>query len=154
MIRIAGYGLKDGKLIKAKPPKYRAKRCTLDGYKFDSQVERDRYAVLRQQEQAGIISDLKVHPLYDLRVNGILICNYEADFSYRANNAPSLKRLVIEDVKAVRTPDFKIKWKLMHALYPGSDLRLFDVLNGKAGRWTAEDIEALERRVQAAGMTP
>lgn len=151
MIRITGHVLKDGRLVKKKRAKYGAKRMTLDGYKFDSRAEGNRYAQLRQQEQMGAITDLKIHPLYPLEVHGVHIASYEADFSYRVAGTNSAKSLVIEDVKAVRTPEFKIKWKLAQVLYPGAEFRMFDVLDGKHGRWTQEDVDALATRVAAAG---
>ena len=150
MIRILGHVLKGGKLVKVARSKYHAKRATLDGYKFDSQQEAARYAVLRQQEQAGLISDLKVHPLYPLTVQGVTIGSYEADFSYRANTAPR-GVLIVEDVKAIQNPLFRWKRKHFEAEYKGCEFRLFDVKDGKMKRWTQEDLDALASRVQAAG---
>lgn len=144
--------MKAGKIVAKKRSKYRAVRCTLDGYKFDSQVERDRYAVLRQQEQMGLISDLKVHPLYPLTFQGTLIGNYEADFSYRAN-AMSPRQLIVEDVKAIQTDLFRWKRKHFVAEYPHANFRLYNVKDGKSHRWSESDLEALESRRLAAGMT-
>lgn len=155
MIRLKNMALKAGKLVPKKRHKFNARKTKMDGYTFDSAAEADRYAVLRQMEQAKQILDLKVHPLFPLEVRGVHIASYEADFSYLIHAEPTNQhgavRRVVEDVKALRLPDFVIKWKLAQALYPGMEFRLFDVLDGKSKRWTQSDLEALENRRIAAG---
>ena len=94
--------------------KYRNKRVTLDGYRFDSQAEARRYQELRLLHQAGEIEELLVHPKFKLVVNGVLICTYTADFQYRENGEK-----VVEDVKSkpTITYSYKLKKKLMKAVY-------------------------------------
>jgi hypothetical protein len=92
--------------------KYNNTRVVVDGYKFDSKREATRYGVLKMLAMAGEITELEVHPEYDLTTNGVSVCKYEADFSYLRN-----EKRVVEDVKGVRTPVYKIKKKLMRAIY-------------------------------------
>lgn len=95
--------------------KYRARRVALDGHTFDSQHEADVYAERVLELRAGLISDLEVHRRFRLEVNGVHICDYEADLSYMRAG-----RLVVEDAKSPptrRLPVYRIKRKLMRALY-------------------------------------
>jgi len=63
---------------------------------------------------AGVIADLLVHQRFCLDVNGVHICDYESDFSYRRNG-----RLVVEDVKSRPTVTrlYRVKKKLMRAIH-------------------------------------
>lgn len=103
----------------AKPSKYRNARCEWKGEKFDSKRELERHLVLLDMQKRGEISDLLRQYPFTIKVEGMKICTYVADWRYvqRGQN-------VIEDAKGFRTPEFKLKWKLMHALYPQFDFRL------------------------------
>ncbi len=98
--------------------KYRAKRVEIDGISFDSQKEAKRYQELKLLEKAKQIQDLKVHPKFEIQLNGLQICTYTADFDYID---PRTKRLVVEDVKGYKKGAayyvFKLKKTLMKALY-------------------------------------
>jgi hypothetical protein len=96
--------------------KYGNEKMTVDGFTFDSKREANRYEELRMKQRAGLICDLKVHPTYDLDVNGKHVCSYEADFSYVEADGGSPVRIV-EDVKGVRTRDYLIKKRLMDAVH-------------------------------------
>lgn len=61
-------------------------------------------------ERAGKISNLTTQVKFSLDIEGIHICNYIADFCYDENND-----VIVEDCKGVRTPDYKLKAKLMLA---------------------------------------
>jgi hypothetical protein len=104
-------------IVQAKPAKYRAVKVDMDGRKFDSKKERDRYIELKTQIQAGIISDLKFQARYVLSVKGHEICAYVADFQYRNLKGEE----VIEDVKGYRGGQayalFRLKKKLMKACH-------------------------------------
>lgn len=103
--------IKNPKLLK--PSKYKAVPGHLDGHRFASQKEKRRYAELKLMQKAGEISDLKLQPRYPLIVNDVKVGVYVGDFSYldRAGKP------VCEDSKGVRTPTYKIKRKLILALY-------------------------------------
>lgn len=90
-------------VVTAVRSKYGNKRIEGDGYVFDSKAEAARYWTLRLEQKAGLITCLDVHPRYDLKV-----CDYVADFRYRRGN-----HLVVEDVKGVKTPVYRLKKKLM-----------------------------------------
>lgn len=94
-------------------PKFGNAAVVVDGYRFPSQREANRYLVLKASQQAKEISDLKIQPAWRLHVNGEFVCDYVADFSYVRH-----ARLVVEDAKskATKTPEYRIKRKLMFAV--------------------------------------
>jgi hypothetical protein len=104
------------KLIR-KRPRYTAKRGMVDDIRFGSQRELRRYKDLKVMQAGGVISDLKIHPRYDLHVNGVLLGFAEIDFEYWCHCE---NRKVYEDVKdrkkntSTRTPIFR--WKAKHLL--------------------------------------
>jgi len=80
---------------------------------FASKGEAGRYQELRLALLAGAITDLELHPRYPLKVYGAHVAIYEADFRYKDGSG----KTIIEDFKGVQTPVFKIKRKLLEALY-------------------------------------
>lgn len=94
-------------------PKYGNERTTVDGIAFDSKAEADHYQTLRNAERGGAISDLVMQPRFPLMVNGELIGTYVADFQYVDGDG----QLVVEDVKGMRTPVYKLKKKLVKAVH-------------------------------------
>lgn len=103
-----------------KKSKYRAKAVHIDGIRFASQKEGQRYKELKLMLSAGEIEDLKLQPRFPLRVEGQLICVYVADFRYWE---PSTASDVVEDVKGYRTNEYKLKAKLFKAIYPHLNFR-------------------------------
>jgi hypothetical protein len=97
-----------------KPRKYRNEPIVVDGSKFDSKKEARRYVVLKQRERLGEIEDLELQPRYPIEVAGVHICNYIADFSYLDRQTGER---VTEDVKGVRTAVYRLKKKLVSAVY-------------------------------------
>ena len=99
--------------------KYRAKPTVIDGIRFASKAEGRRYGELKTMEQAGEITGLELQPKFNCVVNGMKICSYIADFRYFDGN-----KRVVEDVKSrpTRTPAYRIKKKLVEALYPGVEI--------------------------------
>lgn len=92
--------------------KFNAKPTIVDGIRFPSKAEARRYSELKSLEQAGIITNLKRQPRYDICINGKLCFFYKADFSYSQQGAQ-----VVEDVKGVRTDVYAIKKKCVEAAY-------------------------------------
>lgn len=95
--------------------KYHNRRIISNGEKFDSKKEERRYKELRALEKSGVIRDLKRQVKFVLipshRENGRVTereCSYYADFTYIQDKA-----FIVEDVKGFRTPEYKIKRKLM-----------------------------------------
>lgn len=95
------------------PNKYRAVKTELDGIVFDSKREANRYSELKLLLRAGTITELHIQPAFDVAVNGVPICRYIADFRYTALDG----KVTVEDVKGMRTPAYRLKKKLVEALY-------------------------------------
>jgi hypothetical protein len=89
---------------------------TVDGQRFASKAEAQRYQWLKLAVAAGEIADLECQPRFPMRVEGQLICTYVADFRYREVRTG---RVVVEDVKSAptRTPVYRLKAKLLKALH-------------------------------------
>ena len=106
--------------------KYNNSKVEVDGYTFDSMAEYRRYVELKMLAQAGTITELVVHPSYELQpafrtADGKrerAIC-YEGDFEYVENG-----RLIVEDVKGAETDVWKLKRKMFLANYPTAHLRV------------------------------
>lgn len=110
--------------------KYGNRKVTRNGVTYDSKKEADRHAVLKLMERGGLIYNLNrqvkyvlIPAQYEPDVMGVgghvkkgkLLereVSYVADFTYTENG-----RLVVEDVKGYRTPEYKIKRKLMLYLH-------------------------------------
>lgn len=105
---------------KAKPkkrPKYNNKKTDFEGVTYDSGKEAKRAAELKLIAQAGQIRDLATKKEFPLKVNNVLVCIYESDFTYIDCKTG---KLVVEDVKSAFTrtlPVYRIKNKLMRACY-------------------------------------
>lgn len=94
--------------------KYRAQRTECGaGHSHPSKAEARRCDDLHLLQKAGQIHDLSQQPKFPCVVNGIKVCTYVADFSYREGG-----RETIEDTKGVITPIYRLKKKLVEALYP------------------------------------
>jgi hypothetical protein len=94
--------------------KYGAIRTEVDGVTFASRAEARRYVELKLLERAGEIECLELQPRYLLVVNGVKIGAYVGDFKYLDTRTG---RRTVEDVKGVKTPVFRLKSKLVKALY-------------------------------------
>jgi hypothetical protein len=106
------YTIAQFKSSQKKGPKYGNKRVEAYGARFDSQKEADRYGILLLMLRKGIISDLRRQVTFRLEVKGILVTRYRADFTYIRDGVPT-----IEDCKGFRTPEYKIKCRLMKAVH-------------------------------------
>jgi hypothetical protein len=84
----------------------------VEGQLCDSVKEAQRYRDLLLLQQGGKISGLVYHKPYVLAVNGYQITVYIADFVYNEHG-----NIVVEDSKGFRTKEYKLKWKLMKAIY-------------------------------------
>ena len=94
--------------------KYHAIPIYVDGIRFASKAEARRYCELRLLERAGGITEFILQPRFPLTVNGVKLGTYVADFQY---HDCATGQSVIEDVKGVLTPVYKLKCKLIQALY-------------------------------------
>lgn len=94
--------------------KYFAIKTVVDGIMFASKAEAGRYVELRLMVRSGLIENLELQPRFPIIVAGKKICVYIADFRYRFTRSGEL---ITEDVKGVRTPVYRIKKKLVEAIY-------------------------------------
>jgi hypothetical protein len=103
---------------KLKRTKYNSVISYVNGIKFHSKKEANRYAELLLLVKAGEIRDLKLQVKYSLDVSGVHICNYYADFVYIDCR---FETTVVEDVKGMKSGGaysvFKLKEKLMLAIH-------------------------------------
>lgn len=106
--------------MRVRRSKYRAVPCVVDGWRFDSQAEGNRYRELVLLGLSGAIDNLELQPTYPLIVNGVLVGTYRADFAYRDLRAGGA--LVVEDVKGFRTPVYRLKKRMVEALH-GVEIR-------------------------------
>lgn len=103
---------------KKKKSKYGNKKVVIDGIKFDSQKEGNRYKELKLLESKGIIKDLKLQVKYELQSSykmndkTIRAISYICDFEYKLDN-----KLIVEDVKGYRTSIYKMKKKMFEYKY-------------------------------------
>lgn len=89
---------------------------------FDSKREERRFRELLLLQKAGKIEALKTQYEFPLTVNSVPICSYVADFFYVEHTENGRDVDVIEDAKGYRTREYRIKKKLVKALY-GIDIR-------------------------------
>jgi len=95
--------------------KYKAKKTEIDGIIFDSKAEAKRYQELKLIEKAGQIKNLFLQPRFMLQKGFVNLhtgkkeraIEYVSDFMYLENNV-----IIVEDVKGMKTSDYKIKRKL------------------------------------------
>lgn len=110
--------------------KYGNTKTVEDGIVFDSANEAARYRILRSLHNVGAILVLSIQPRFDIRVRGVHICYYKADFSYVMPSG----EVVIEDVKSEPTrlkASYRLKLKLMRAVH-GITVR--EVVTTKRGK--------------------
>ena len=86
---------------------------TWKGKVYDSKTEMERAKELCVLESRNEIFHLKEQVAYEIKVNGILICKYIADFVYLNKKGET----IVEDRKGVRTDVFKLKAKLLQATH-------------------------------------
>lgn len=88
-------------------------KVELQGIKFDSIREKDRYIELGRLQKLGIIYDLKLQVPFELNEGGTHSLKYIADFTYTLSSGES----IVEDVKGFQTAVFKKKMKLMKKVH-------------------------------------
>lgn len=100
--------------------KYRAKKTIIDGIKFDSKREADRYCELKLLEKAKEIRNLELQPRFllqdkfkDKMGTTHRKIEYVADFMYIDKD----DKKIVEDVKGMMTDVYKLKKKLFLNLY-------------------------------------
>lgn len=97
----------------ASTSRFKNKWVTIDGKKFSSIREGRSYIVCRDKLLKQEIKNFECQKTYPLAVNGIHVCNYIADFVEHYFDGT----FTVIDAKGVRTPLYKLKKKLMLAIY-------------------------------------
>lgn len=100
--------------------KYKAKKTVIDGIEFHSIAEGKRYVDLKRLERGGAIKNLSLQPRFLLQEGFVNIhtgnkeraIEYVADFMYDEGSDT-----IVEDVKGMKTSDYKIKRKLFIKKY-------------------------------------
>jgi hypothetical protein len=94
--------------------KYKNVKTIVDGIAFDSKKEGARHGELQLLAKAGAIQDLRLQMPFELipKQAGERAVRYIADFVYMENG-----KMIVEDVKGVKTDVYKIKKKLMLAVH-------------------------------------
>lgn len=91
----------------------------VDGIRFASKREAKRWGELRLALAAGAIRDLRRQVRYPLQVSSVKATTYIADFVYEDCKTGET---VVEDAKGFKTPEYKLKRKMMAAQY-GIEIR-------------------------------
>lgn len=107
----------DGTFKVSKRGKYNARGRFVGDHWFPSKAEADRYAQLVEMQGRGTIAGLELQVPYRCVVAGQLVCTYRADFRYVVNPGRLGQRTLVEDVKGMVTPEYRIKRKLVKALF-------------------------------------
>lgn len=98
-----------------KPSKYRNRKTVLDGVTYDSKAEAKYAYELKLREKAGEVTNVQLQVPFNLMAyNGRVVGVYRADFTFY-DNIQKKQRVI--DVKGFETPLFKLKKKLVEALY-------------------------------------
>lgn len=112
-----------------KRSKYGNRKVVRDGIKFDSEREAARFSELKVLRAMGKIRNLRLQANFTLvegyttiegeRIKPMVYC---ADFTYERATAPDQNGTVywlreVEDVKGMRTKEYRLKKKLMQEKY-------------------------------------
>jgi hypothetical protein len=104
-----------------KRSKYNAQRVEVDGVRFDSNHEAERYRLLRDLERRGAIRNLRLHVPLHCEINGRLVCTLMVDFVYDELGADGRVVAIYEDAKGMRRGTayqlFRVKQKLAEAIH-------------------------------------
>lgn len=104
--------------LRATGNKFGNTKVKLDGFTFDSKREAAIYAETMLRVKAGEIDHVEVHPRYDIIVNGVRIGFYKADLQWREKDG-RLRTIDVKNPATAKDPYFRLKLKLIEALYPG-----------------------------------
>lgn len=105
--------------------KFGAIAVEIGGFRFPSQAEGRRYLQLLALQDAGAIRGLRLQPRFPFHIGDERMFTYVADFSYRVAETGEI---VIEDVKGVKTPVYKLKKKIIEKYY---GIKIVETKGGK-----------------------
>lgn len=93
--------------------KYGNKKTEYKGEIYDSAKEAERAFELDMLLKQGEIKSVERQPAFKIEINGRKICTYRADFKITYADGHE----EIEDVKGVRTAVYRLKKKMVEAIY-------------------------------------
>ena len=102
-----------------KAPKYNNHKCEADGYKFDSEYERNVYYGLKIRLSCGDISDLRLQVPFELQEKYVFkgktvrAIKYVADFVF----VNSKGETEVWDAKGFKTKEYLLKKKIFEYKY-------------------------------------
>lgn len=124
MVRLKNNFLKG--MTKTTSNKYHNKKVMINGIKFDSKKEANRYMQLKMLEKAGEIRDIELQKSFELqptfRKNNKTYRKivYIADFCYF-----NIKdgKYIVEDIKGFKTKEYMLKKKMFEYRYEDLELK-------------------------------
>lgn len=97
--------------------KYNNQKTIYNGFKYDSKKEAEHAKLLdlmqRAKDPAQRVISIKRQVPYVININGVKICTYYADFLVQYGNG----KREVQDVKGYKTDVYKLKKKLVEAIY-------------------------------------
>jgi hypothetical protein len=109
------------KLDEVKTNKFHAQAVVIDGHKFPSLAEAERYGELLILKAAGVIKDFELQPSFDIGAG----MKYTADFGVTYMD----EHVEYEEVKGHWTEPAKMRVKLFREKYPDKILKI--IRNGE-----------------------
>jgi len=103
-------------IVQVKPTKYNNQITYVDGIRFASIAEAERYKALKLLKAAGEVKGFDLQPSFIIGPD----MRYIADFIVCGKDG----KVWVEDVKGVETAVFKVKRKLWEERYPWMELRV------------------------------
>jgi len=117
-----------------------AKKVDADGHKFDSEMEYLYYLELKRRFEEKTITNLEIHPKFELQPQFIKAgktwkpIHYEADFRFYDSLTNKVR---VIDVKGMVLPDFEIHRKMFEFKYPEYNLEVLK--HSKTTGWVSLD---------------
>lgn len=105
--------------------------------RFDSNAEKRRYFYHEKFVLRGVYKLERQVP-FSIEVNGYKICDYVADFVLKYPDG----KMIVEDVKGVKTAEYKLKMKLMKAVL---DIEIIEIYETNRRASKAKTMEALAK---------
>jgi hypothetical protein len=94
--------------------KYGAKSTVYNGVKYPSIKEANYAKMLDWRIKGGEVKEWSAQPKFELIVNKQKICSYKLDFRFTDHDG----QIFYVEVKGYPTREWKLKWKLINALWP------------------------------------
>ena len=127
--------------------KYRASKCSLDGYDFASKLEMSYYVLLKDMVKNGEIKGFVLQPVYELQPKFTKLnknyraINYIADFEVELFNGNKY----VVDTKGFQTSDSKLKEKMFNYIYPNLELKMLGYVAKYGGFLPLDEINKIRR---------